>query len=51
MMLDGSLYTVFEPDEARRILRKLEFHFTPKHASWLNARARIKWMFTVDGPE
>ncbi len=24
------------PAEARRILRKLEFHFTPKHASWLN---------------
>jgi len=26
----------FEPAEARRILRKLEFHFTPKHGSWLN---------------
>ena len=24
------------PREARRILRRLEFHFTPKHASWLN---------------
>ena len=24
------------PDEARRILRRLEFHYTPKHASWLN---------------
>lgn len=32
----GSLYTRFEPREARRILNKLEFHFTPKHASWLN---------------
>src|SRR5690606_26319650 len=32
----GSLYTRFEPAEARRILSKLEFHFTPKHASWLN---------------
>lgn len=32
----GSLYTAFEPDEARRILRKLELHYTPKHASWLN---------------
>ena len=32
----GSLYTRFEPEEARRILNKLEFHFTPKHASWLN---------------
>jgi transposase len=32
----GALYEAFEPQEARRILRKLEFHFTPKHASWLN---------------
>lgn len=30
------LYKTFEPAEARRILRKLEFHHTPKHASWLN---------------
>ena len=32
----GALYQAFEPAEARRILTKLEFHFTPKHASWLN---------------
>lgn len=32
----ASLYEAFEPQEARRILRKLEFHYTPKHASWLN---------------
>lgn len=32
----ASLYTAFPPAEARRILSKLEFHFTPKHASWLN---------------
>lgn len=32
----ASLYATFEPAEARRVLRKLEFHFTPKHASWLN---------------
>ena len=32
----GSLYEAFEPAEARRILRKLEFHYTPKHGSWLN---------------
>ena len=31
-----NLYEAFEPEEARRILRRLEFHFTPKHASWLN---------------
>lgn len=33
---ERSLYNVFEPAEARRILRRLEFHHTPKHASWLN---------------
>src|SRR5471030_2088649 len=32
----GSLYEAFAPAEARRILRRLEFHYTPKHASWLN---------------
>jgi transposase len=32
----GALYQAFEPAEARRILSRLEFHFTPKHASWLN---------------
>jgi transposase len=31
-----NLYVAFEPREARRILQRLEFHFTPKHASWLN---------------
>lgn len=32
----AALYNRFEPAEARRILSRLEFHFTPKHASWLN---------------
>jgi len=32
----GALYQAFPPAEARRILRRLEFHYTPKHASWLN---------------
>ncbi len=32
----GSLYKAFAPEEARRILKRLEFHFTPKHGSWLN---------------
>jgi len=31
----GSLYEAFPPAEARRILCRLEFHYTPKHASWL----------------
>jgi transposase len=33
----AALYDAFEPEEARRIARKLEFHYTPKHGSWLNA--------------
>lgn len=32
----AALYERFEPAEARRILSRIEFHFTPKHASWLN---------------
>ena len=32
----GALYQAFSPAEARRILNRIEFHFTPKHASWLN---------------
>ena len=32
----GALYQTFPPDQARRILRRLEFHYVPKHASWLN---------------
>jgi transposase len=31
-----NLYEAFPPEEARRILRRLEFHYTPTHASWLN---------------
>lgn len=32
----AALYQAFEPAEARRILSRVEFHFTPKHAGWLN---------------
>ena len=32
----GSLFATLAPGEARRLRRKLEFHHTPKHASWLN---------------
>jgi transposase len=32
----AALYQRFAPEEARRILSRIEFHFTPKHASWLN---------------
>lgn len=32
----AALYQAFAPEEARRLARRLEFHYTPKHASWLN---------------
>jgi hypothetical protein len=32
----AALYEVFPPTEARRLARKLEVHYTPKHGSWLN---------------
>ena len=32
----SALYKTFPPDEARRIAEKIEFHYTPKHGSWLN---------------
>jgi transposase len=32
----GALYEAFPALEAHRLLRRLEFHYTPKHASWLN---------------
>jgi hypothetical protein len=32
----ASLYEAFPPAEARRILKRLDFHYTPKHGSWLN---------------
>ncbi len=38
----AALYERYEPDEARRIASKLEFHYTPKHGSWLN-HAEIEW--------
>lgn len=32
----GALYEAFEPSEARRLAKRLEIHYTPKHGSWLN---------------
>lgn len=32
----GAFYEVFEPARARAIVRRIEFHYTPKHGSWLN---------------
>ena len=55
----AALYEAFPPAEARRILQRLEFHYTPKHGSWLNMaeieiailernaqRRGIVWQFT-----
>jgi transposase len=32
----ASLYAAYKPSEALRLLKRLEFHYTPKHGSWLN---------------
>jgi hypothetical protein len=32
----ASFYEAFAPQEARRLAQRLEFHYTPKHGSWLN---------------
>ncbi len=32
----GAFYEAFPPDQARAIVQRLEFRFTPKHGSWLN---------------
>lgn len=32
----GAFYEAFNPDRARKLVRRIEFHQTPKHGSWLN---------------
>jgi hypothetical protein len=32
----GAFYETFEAKKARQLVRRLEFHYTPKHGSWLN---------------
>lgn len=32
----GAFYKVFEPQKSREIVKRIEFHYTPKHGSWLN---------------
>ena len=32
----GAFYNTFDPETARKLVRKIEFHYTPKHGSWLN---------------
>jgi hypothetical protein len=41
----SSLYQSFPANEAARLARKLEFHYTPVHGSWLNMRAGPKVPF------
>lgn len=38
----GALYETFPADEARALAERIEWHFTPKHASWLNMQ-EIEW--------
>jgi hypothetical protein len=42
----ASLYEAFEPEEARRLARRLEIHYTPKHGSWLNVAELELSVFT-----
>ncbi len=42
----AALYQTFAPAEARRLTQKLEFHYTPKHGSWLNM-VEIEWSILV----
>ena len=42
----GSLYKAFPPEEAHRILNRLELHYTPKHGSWLNVAESELAVFT-----
>ena len=32
----ASLYEAFDPEQARRLAERIEWHYTPKHGSWLN---------------
>jgi hypothetical protein len=36
LSIKGAFYEVFPPEQARRYVEKIEFHYTPKHGSWLN---------------
>jgi hypothetical protein len=43
----ATLYQAFEPGKARSILDRLEFHFTPKHGSWLNMAQKSSSAFSA----
>ena len=44
----AALYEVFSPEEARRIVQKLEFHYTPKHAR--SVKSGRNWIFYFISP-
>ena len=46
-LIEAALYEVFAPVLARNVLRRLEFHFVPKHASWLNTRQYLPTVRTL----
>jgi len=33
----GAFYEIFKPEKARSLVKRIEFRYTPKHGSWLNA--------------
>ena len=37
----SALYQAFSPEKARTLAQRFEFHFTPRHGSWLNMRAGV----------
>src|SRR4051794_16008023 len=46
----GALYEAFPAPEAHRLLERLEFDYTPKHASWLNRHRQLDWLWSRQGP-
>ncbi len=46
----AAFYEAFSPQQARRLTKKLEFHYTPEHSSWLNmAEVQISVLKIVPG--
>ena len=39
----ASFYEVFPPAQAKALIDRLEIHYTPKHASWLNMAQYLPW--------
>ena len=37
----GAFYEAFPPEQARELVEKIEFHYTPKHGSWLNVAENL----------